>query len=238
LPLKIDIDMPMMGPMFRASATPNGLTRASRGLALGLAACALSVVCATASAEPGGYWSNWHAYRVVSVRFTASADTVDYDPDTGAVAFRDSQTTTIRVRPGGNSSFGYNGDITVPISGQTSGTQSSYYTEGAETGAETGSCSYRFNFKGRDSMQVDFTRQHGTVQTSFIPVTNEGGYCNATAEAEAPNWHLPNQVSVPMSRFSGNTIVLGTSGSYDAGKGSSLGHTDFTWSLAVRLARR
>jgi hypothetical protein len=224
--------------MLRASATPNRLTRASRGLALGLAACTFFAVCATANAGPGGYWSNVHTYRVVSVRFTASAGTVDFDPDTGAVAFRDSQTTTIRARPAGNSSFGDNGDITVPISGQTTGTQSSYYTEGDDTGAETGSCSYRFNFKGRDSMQVNFIRQHGTVQTSFIPVTNEGGYCDATAEAEAPIWHLPNQVSIPMSRFSGNTIVLGTTGSYDAGKGSSLGHTDFTWSLAVRLARR
>ena len=231
--------MPIARAMFRASATPSGLTRASRALALGLAACALAVACATtASAEPRGYWSNWHAYRVVSVRFTASADRVDYDPDTAAVAFRDSQTTTMRLRPGGKSSFGYNGDITVPISGQTRGTQSSYYTEGAETGAETGACGYQFNFKGRDSMQVDFARQHGTVQTSFIPVTNEGGYCTATTEAEGPNWHLPNQVAVPMSRFSGHTIVLGTSGSYDAGKGSSLGYTDFTWSLIVTLARR
>ncbi len=199
---------------------------------------ALAFGCSSASAGPTGYWSNPQAYRVVSIHFTARAHTVNYDSSTGAVAFKDSQTTKLQLRAPGTTTFGSNGDLTVPINGETRGTQSSYYTEGSKTGSQVGACSYHFEFKGSDSLQINFVRHQGSVQTSFIPVTNEGGYCTPTTEAEAPNWHLPNDVALPISRFSGNTIVLGTSGSYEAGKGSSLAHTKFTWSLTVKLARR
>jgi hypothetical protein len=200
-------------------------------------AAALAFGGSSASAGPTSYWSNPQAYRVVSVHFTASAHTVNYDSSTGAVAFKDSQMTKL-LRAPGTTNVGSNGDVTVPISGETRGKQSSYYTEGSDTGSQTGACSYLFEFKGSDSLQINFVRHQGSVQTSFIPVTNEGGYCTPTTEAEAPDWHLPNDVTVPSSRFSRNTIVLGTSGSYEAGKGSALAHTKFTWSLTVKLARR
>jgi hypothetical protein len=220
-----------------SNAAKNELT-VTRSVVPAAVAVALAFGCSSASAGPTGYWPNPQAYRVVSVQFTASAHTVNFDSSTGAVAFKDSQTTKLQLRPPGTTTFGSNGDITVPISGETRGTQSSYYTEGSKTGSQTGVCSYRFEFKGSDSLQINFVRHQGSVQTSFIPVTNEGGYCTPTTEAEAPNWHLPNEVTVPSSRFSGDTIVLGTSGSYEAGKGSSLAHTKFTWSLTVKLARR
>ena len=206
--------------------------------ALGLAVCGLALSGGTATASPRGYWANWHAYRVVSVRFTASADRFDFDPNTGALAFHDTQTTTMYLRAHGRTSFGYNGDITVPVSGHTTGTQASYYTEGPGAGAQTGACNYHFAFKAADDLQVNFTRRGGNVLTSFIPATNEGGYCTATTEAEAPTWYLPTEVSFPLSRFSRSNLVLGTSGSYDAGKGSPLGHTLYTWSLSVTIARR
>jgi hypothetical protein len=221
----------------RGNAANAGLTL-TRWVVAAAVAFAVAFGCSSASAGPTGYWSNPQAYRVVSIHFSASAHTVNYDSSTGAVAFKDSQTTKLQLRVPGTTTFASNGNMTVPISGQTRGTQSSYYTEGSETGSQTGACSYRFEFKGSDSLQINFVRHQGSVQTSFIPVTNEGGYCTPTTEAEAPNWHLPNDVTVPSSRFSGNTILLGTSGSYEAGKGSSLAHTKFTWSLTVTLARR
>lgn len=210
----------------------------TRWVVLAAVTFAVAFGCASASAGPTGYWSNPQAYRVVSVHFTASAHTVNYDSSTGAVAFKDSQTTEFQLRAPATTTFGSSGDITVPIGGETRGAQSSYYTEGSDAGGQTGACSYRFEFKASDSLQINFVRHQGSVQTSFIPVTNEGGYCTRTTQAEAPNWHLPNAVTVPSSRFSGNTIVLGTSGSYEAGKDSSLAHTKFTWSLTVKLARR
>lgn len=219
------------------NAAGNGLA-AARWVLAAAVALAVAFGCSSASAGPTGYWSNPQAYRVVSVHFTAGAHTVNYDSSTGAVAFKDSQTTKFQLRAPGTTTFGSSGDITVPIAGETHGKQSSYYTEGSEAGRQTGACSYRFEFKGSDSLQINFVRHQGSVQTSFIPVTNEGGYCTPTTQAEAPNWHLPNDVAVPSSRFSGNTIVLGTSGSFEAGEGSSLGHTKFTWSLTVKLARR
>jgi hypothetical protein len=219
------------------SAAKNGLA-VTRWAVPAAVAFAVAFGCGSASAGPTGYWSNPQAYRVVSVHFNANAHTVNYDSSTGAVAFKDSQTTKFQLRTPGTTAFGSSGDITAPISGETRGAQSSYYTEGSATGSQTGACSYRFEFKGSDSLQINFVRRQGSVQASFIPVTNEGGYCTSTTEAEAPNWHLPNDVAFPSSRFSGNTIVVGTSGSYEAGKGSSLGHTKFTWSLTVKLARR
>ena len=125
---------------------------------------AMAFGCSSASAGPTGYWSNPQAYRVATVHFTATAHTVNYDSSTGAVAFKDSQTTKLQLRVPGTTTFGSDGDITVPISGATRGKQSSYYTEGSETGRQSGACSYRLEFKGSDSLQINFVRHQGSVR--------------------------------------------------------------------------
>jgi hypothetical protein len=207
-----------------------------RRMAMCLMAGLMLAAPPVAGARPhgGGYFSSPSSYRVVKITYTSSAVYQDHDITSGQLAFLDSQSSTVSLGQG-HQSTGLGGDLALPIKGVTTGTMTRYFTDGPSAGSVFGQCSYRLSIVRGDQLLLNFTRRAGRVKVTFIASTNHAGYCTSTTDAEGFNWYLPEK-TYPLSAFGGNTIVLHNSGSHaDYPQDSS--NNDWHWSLTVTLHR-
>ena len=204
-----------------------------RALAVLIGAAVLAATSATVSARPSraaGYFSAPSAYRVASVSYTSSAIRVDHDQDTGDLSFVDAQSSKVTLHAGVRATLGA-ATIDAAITGATKGTMTRYYQ-----GNTVGSCTYTIPINAKDRLLIEL-RRHGTgVSVAFIDSINRAGYCaNSGGDAEAFNWYLPDK-TYPVSAFSGNTVILGDSGTHTDYPHSSSYNT-WKWDLTVTLRR-
>lgn len=211
-----------------------------------LAATATAAATAAAIAAPAtagartpharGFFADPSAYRVVAISYSSSAVRRDHDPDTGALEFIDSQSTSAKARPGARASVNSSLNVVAvdaPITGATTGTMTRY-----SQGAMVGTCTYTLALDHTaDALRIVLTRHHGSVGVTLIVVNNEGAYCSSTGgDAEALNWYLPD-ATLPLSAFAGNTVVLHSAGTHVDYPNDPSNNT-YNWSLTVRLRRR
>jgi len=186
--------------------------------------------------HPRGFFGDPSAYSVASISYSSSAVRRDHDSTTGALDFIDSQSTSAKLRAGGRTSVSSSPNtvaVQAPLTGATNGTMTRYYQ-----GSTVGSCTYTLALNKRaDALRVVLTHHGRSVDVTLIVVNNEGANCASTGgDAEALNWYLPD-LKLRTSAFSGNTVVLRSTGAHVDYPNSPSNNT-WQWSLTVTLRRR